>query len=92
MNLELDPSLSQFVSELVASGQFASEADVIREGLTLLRQRSAERMAALEDLRKKIQVGLDEMERGEVAPLDIAAIREEGMRILAARAHQKAAD
>ncbi len=88
MNLELDPSLSQFVSELVASGQYASEAEVVREGLTLLLQRSAERKAALEELRQKIQVGLDEIERGEVGPLDMAAIRAEARRRWEARPTQ----
>lgn len=83
MNLELDPSLSQFVSELVASGQFASEAEVVREGLTLLRQRSAERSETLEELRRQIQVGLDQAKRGEVGPLDIRAIQERGMQRLA---------
>ena len=80
MHLELDPTLSQFVNELVASGQYASEADVIREGLTLLRQRSAERSEALDELRRQIQVGMDDIARGDVEELDMATIRAEARR------------
>ncbi len=39
-----------------------------------------ERSAKLEELRQKIQVGIDDFERGDYAELDMAAIRAEARR------------
>ncbi len=86
MNVQIDPAQQAFINELVSSGKFASETDVIRAGLRLLQEQAADRAAKLEELRQNIQVGIDEIERGEVVPLDIDGIREQGMRILAERA------
>lgn len=41
--------------------------------------KEAEKSAKLEELRQKIQVGLDEIANGEVVPLDFDKIRELGM-------------
>ena len=86
MNVQIDSAQQAFINELVTSGKYASENDVIRAGLRLLQEQASERAAQLEELRQKIQVGLDQIERGEVVSLDIDAIREKGMRILSQRA------
>ena len=38
----------------------------------------------IEDLRRQIAIGLDQVRRGDVAPLDIAEIKAEGRKRLAA--------
>lgn len=80
MNVQIDPAQQAFINELVTSGKFASETDVIRAGLRLLQDQAAERAAKLEELRQKIQVGIDDFERGDFAELDMAAIRAEARR------------
>jgi len=77
MNVQIDPAQQAFINELVTSGKFASETDVIRAGLRLLQEQAADRAAKLEELRQKIQVGVDDFERGDFAELDMAAIKAE---------------
>jgi antitoxin ParD1/3/4 len=77
MNVQIDSAQQAFINELVTSGKYASENDVIRAGLRLLQEQAAERAAQLEELRQKIQVGLDDFERGDFAELDMAAIKAE---------------
>ena len=75
MNVQIDPAQQAFIHELVTSGKYASEAEVIQAGLRLLQEQAAQRSAELEELRQKIQVGLDDFERGDFAELDMAAIK-----------------
>lgn len=44
----LSPALHAFVRDMVASGRYGSAAEVVAEGLRLLRDREAGRTAALE--------------------------------------------
>lgn len=80
MHVKLDQPLEEFVSGLVASGEYASEDAVIREGLMLLRDRLAGRGPALEELRRQIQIGLDDIARDDIEELDMATIRAEARR------------
>jgi antitoxin ParD1/3/4 len=60
--VSLPPDLEDFVASQVASGRYASEGEVIREGLRLLEeQKNAE-----ESLRSAIAVGLEQALRGEL--------------------------
>jgi len=61
MTETLPADLQQFVREELAAGRYASPAEVIGEGLRLLRDRERR----LQELRAEIQVGIDELERGE---------------------------
>lgn len=69
-NVELTEHWECFVREGVESGQYASESDVICDGLRLLEQRKAEDKAKLEWLRSAVQEGLDDIERGDVTVVD----------------------
>ncbi|MBW4678119.1 MAG: type II toxin-antitoxin system ParD family antitoxin [Desmonostoc geniculatum HA4340-LM1] len=65
MNVHLGETLDKFVAELIASGLYQSQSEVIREGLRLLKEREDLRKLKLEDLRREIHKGLDQLERGE---------------------------
>lgn len=60
--VSLPPDLEDFVASRVASGRYASEGEVIREGLRLLEEQET----AEESLRSAIAVGLDQALRGEL--------------------------
>jgi len=60
-----------FVEELVARGAYPSATEVVHDALRLLRQGEHK----LESLRREIQIGIDELERGEISQLDIDAIK-----------------
>jgi antitoxin ParD1/3/4 len=70
MNLTLPPDLESFVAQQVQEGQFASKDDVLIEGLRLLVERQTDRQAKLEDLRREIALGLDDLDNGRSVPLN----------------------
>jgi putative addiction module CopG family antidote len=62
----------QFVQLAVASGEYASEGDVVAAGLRLLH----ERKVRLEKLRAELQIGRDQLDRGEFTEHDEESLRE----------------
>ena len=70
MNVSLTPELEQLVTSKVQSGRYQSASEVIREGLRLLDDQDRLRAVQLEEVRRKIQVGLDQLDRGEGIPCD----------------------
>jgi antitoxin ParD1/3/4 len=64
----LDARDEAFIEEAVKSGRYASRAEVLREGLSSVRERQAQwaRFDA------EIQKGIDSLDRGEGIPLDEA--------------------
>jgi antitoxin ParD1/3/4 len=66
LNVALTPELEKFVEARMASGRYRSASDVVREGLRLLEEREDSRQAALDEVRRKISVGLEQAERGEL--------------------------
>jgi antitoxin ParD1/3/4 len=65
MNANLGPVFEQFVSELVASGLYQSQSEVIREGLRLLKEREELKKLRIEEMRKEIALGSAQADRGE---------------------------
>jgi antitoxin ParD1/3/4 len=80
MNVSLPPELERLVNEKVASGLYDSASDVVRDALRLLRDRDEVRSLALTELRKDVMAGIEELDRGESAVLDIAAIKAQARR------------
>ena len=74
MNVSLNPQFEKLVKQKVQSGEYASESEVIQEALRLLEQRDKK----LIELRSDIQIGLDQLERGEYTTYD-----EDGLKDLA---------
>jgi antitoxin ParD1/3/4 len=72
MNVSLTPELEKLVAQKVESGLYQSASEVIREGLRLLDDHDRIREVHLNEVRKKIQTGLDQLDRGEGIPGDQA--------------------
>ena len=70
-----------FVERAVASGRYRSEDEVLANALRLL----SERERRWQSLRDDIQAGLDDIESGDVAPLDVEDIKQRGRERLAER-------
>ena len=68
MNVSLTPELEKLVARKVQSGLYQSASEVIREGLRLLDDQDRLRELHLGQVRKKIQTGLDQLDRGEGVP------------------------
>ena len=85
MNLSLSPKLEKLVKDKVASGMYHSVSEVVREALTVLEERDQLRQRRLDQLRREIARGVEQVEQGQVRPFDAEEIKVEGRRRLASR-------
>ena len=65
VNVNLGPALDRFVAELLKTGLYQSQSEVLREGLRMLKGREDLRKAQLAELRGQIALGIAEADRGE---------------------------
>jgi antitoxin ParD1/3/4 len=80
MNVSLTPELERLVDEKVASGFYDSASEVVREALRLLKERDEIRSLARAELRRDVVAGVEELDRGESAALDMTAIKAQAAR------------
>ncbi|MGC8642973.1 MAG: type II toxin-antitoxin system ParD family antitoxin [Isosphaeraceae bacterium] len=71
MNISLTPELEQLIHQTVETGMDLSASAVVREALRLLDERDKIEAMKLEEIREEIQIGIDQADRREVAPLDL---------------------
>lgn len=65
MNISLPPALEKFVQDKVGAGHYSTASEVVRDGLRLLQEQDRLRQIRDEELRREVQIGIDEIERGE---------------------------
>jgi antitoxin ParD1/3/4 len=65
VNVSLTAELERWVAAKVEGGHYRSASEVVREGLRLLQEREEEHAARLEALRRDVEIGLDELDRGQ---------------------------
>jgi antitoxin ParD1/3/4 len=87
-NLPLMPTREELIAQKMQSGRYQSASEVVREGLPLPEDRDRLRVAGLQEVRRKIQVGLDQLERGERISGD-EALKELVRKSAAARRKQR---
>lgn len=80
MNVSLTPELERLVNDKVATGLYNSASEVVREALRLLRERDEARKLAFAELRRDIAEGIEQLDRGQSSPLDVAMIKAKGRR------------
>ena len=85
MNVSLNPALEKFIQDQVRNGEYSSADEVIAAGLTLLQHDPDADLSPeeLENLRREIQIGIDQADRGELAPWNAAEARALGQKLLA---------
>lgn len=75
MNISLTPELERLVEEKVRSGRYASASEVIREGLRLLEEQEELKQQRLAEVRRKIDRGIEQLDRGLGIPGPEARVR-----------------
>ena len=65
MNVNLGPTFDRFVADLLKTGLYQSQSEVVREGLRLLKEREDLKQLRLAELRQEIAIGSAEADRGE---------------------------
>jgi antitoxin ParD1/3/4 len=72
MTTAIPPELEQFVQQQLASGEYRSAEEVVGAGLRVLQEVKRRQ----EDFRKEVQIGVDQLDRGEGILLDRAGLRQ----------------
>jgi antitoxin ParD1/3/4 len=85
MNISLTPELDRLVQQKVESGLYQTASEVVREGLRLLHERDALREQQLRNLRRRIDRGVKQLDRGQGLPAEGAWKEIQGRRKSAAR-------
>ena len=66
LNVSLTPEAQTFIQQQLANGKYRSTDEVLLAGLELLAARDASEQTRYVELRREIDVGLAEAERGEL--------------------------
>ena len=64
MNVHLGAALDQFVADLLKTGHYQSQSEILREGLRLLKEKEDLKQLRLVELRREIAIGTAEADRG----------------------------
>jgi antitoxin ParD1/3/4 len=75
MNVSLTPELEELISSKLESGMYKNAAEVVREGLRLLKEKEDRRQALIEELRRSIRTGMAQAVRGETVSAPEAKTR-----------------
>ncbi len=65
MNVNLGTVFDKFIAQLLKTGMYQSQSEVVREGLRLLKEREDLKNLRLAELRKEIAIGSEQADRGE---------------------------
>ncbi|MDX2153150.1 MAG: type II toxin-antitoxin system ParD family antitoxin [Bryobacteraceae bacterium] len=65
MNVNLGPVFDEFVADLLKTGHYQSQSEIVREGLRLLKEREELKQLRIAEFRKEIAIGTAEADRGE---------------------------
>jgi antitoxin ParD1/3/4 len=69
-SVHLPSELARFVAERVRSGRSKSLSDVLCEAVRLMQEHDAAGQPSVEQIRRQIAVGIDQLERGETLDPD----------------------
>jgi antitoxin ParD1/3/4 len=67
MNVSLPRELAAFVEDEVASGDYGTASEVVREALRLLRREREQYKQKMAILRRELQIGMDDIEAGRIS-------------------------
>jgi antitoxin ParD1/3/4 len=65
MNVNLGAVFDSFIADLLKTGLYQSQSEVVREGLRLLKEKEELKNLRLAELRKEIAIGSEQANRGE---------------------------
>ena len=65
VNVSVGKEFEEYVKGKVASGDYASASEVVRDGLRMLKEKDMLLEARLQALKDEIQIWIDQAERGE---------------------------
>jgi antitoxin ParD1/3/4 len=70
MNISLPQQLEAWVDDRVKSGMYQSASEVVREALRLLREHEDLKQLRVQELRRELQVGVEQLDQGASRAFD----------------------
>lgn len=70
MNVSLTTRLEKYIASKVASGDYSTASEVVREALRALQAEERSKKAAHRQLRKEIKEAAEQLDRGEWVPAE----------------------
>lgn len=77
MNVSLTPELEKLVNDKVKSGRYNSASEVVRESLRLLYDHDELKRIRLDELRRQIMLGVEQVRNGQSIVLETKKDRKE---------------
>ena len=77
MNVSLSDEFVAFVEAEIASGEYASASEVVRDGLRLLRREKAAHDEKIRILRREVGIGVDQARAGRLTKRTVTGIAAE---------------
>ena len=74
MNVSLTPQLEEMIRVKVDTGLYHSASEVVREGLRLLDERDRLQAIRMDELKARVQIGIDQADAGDTTELDPESI------------------
>ena len=71
-NVSLTPEQDAFIDEVLEKGEYRNASEAMRDALRALQQRRAEDALKIERLRKALDAGIADIERGDYEEVDDA--------------------
>jgi antitoxin ParD1/3/4 len=68
----LDPKMTEFIDRLVAGGRYDTVDEIFTDSLQLLRDWEDLRRIHIEELRREIAIGIEQLDHGESAPIGVS--------------------
>jgi antitoxin ParD1/3/4 len=65
MNVNLGATFDNFIADLLKTGLYQSQSEVVREGLRLLKEREDVKNLRVAELRREIAIGSEQADRSE---------------------------
>ncbi len=90
MQEHLPPELQDLVKELIDEKVYNTFEEIVRDALWSMRDRHFSYKVKRDELRAMLDVGIQQAERGEVAPLDTVKIKAKAVRRLQQEQEQDA--
>jgi putative addiction module CopG family antidote len=79
----------RFIETAMKAGRYVTESEAVADALSELRAREEQHQARHAELRAKIMVGIEELERADCAEWNVEDVKSEGRALLASRQAEK---
>jgi antitoxin ParD1/3/4 len=77
MNVSLSDEFAAFVEDEIASGEYTSASEVVRDGLRLLRREKAAHNEKILILRREVGIGIEQVRSGRLSKRTVAELAAE---------------